>query len=541
MRFNILKIVNKNRIKNILLFIICICIGGFVSIGLEQDASFDLWNYHLYIPYAFLHNRLYTDLIVAGVAHTFFNPLADIPYFLAFCYFNDWPRLTGFLLGTYYGLVIYAVSKWTTLHIIKGETLKGRMLQLGVIAFAVTGLATLFQANHPSNEELMGFLAVIASYILFCGTDDNLHFNLKNVLIATFLVSFATGLKYTAAPAACGIGLCCLVLLVKNKASLKNYLYIAGTALGGFLLTDGYFLYQKWKLFGNPLFPFFNHIFKSPFLQSVSLPNGTGDPSSWQEFLFLPFLRLNLQDLGEYRLDFRLMLGLVSFVLVCIGGFLYIKKTKSFKKNIVLLLSLYIGTYIPWIILFGNTRYSIFLEILSCLLFTLVLKRIFSKECVCVILIVLSLFNLVKPYHKRARIPFGKKNFTFLHSVYLPDDALVLVAGHHSAVVPFLNPKARYIGGVNFRHEKMKNVFKGDIRSVAPLPELYYTHNFPIREEIQKHQGPIYLLTPFVYWMWEEPFWEEYGIDISPKYCQIITTNLNAGFFPPLALCLVNN
>ena len=81
------------------ILLLCLLCGGLWSLWLGQDVSFDLLNYHLYLPYAFLHGRFGQDLIAAGATHTFFNPLADIPYYLLFVHLNDWPRLTAFLQG----------------------------------------------------------------------------------------------------------------------------------------------------------------------------------------------------------------------------------------------------------------------------------------------------------------------------------------------------------------------------------------------------------------------------------------------------------
>ena len=529
--------------KNLLLFVVCICISGIVSLIMGQDVGIDLLNYHLYIPYAFLHHRLGTDLIAAGPVHTFFNPLPDIPYFLLFYYLNDWPRLTAFLKAVYSGIILFTLCKWVPL-LFKGKSWQNKVLKIALICFALTGLGALLQVGFASNEELMTCFAVIGAYLLFRGTDGQLHFRLKHILLATFLVSFATGLKYTAAPAACGVGLCCLFLLIKNKSSFKAYLAVMGTALGGFLLTNGYFLWQKWHLFGNPLFPFFNHIFKSPFFPAISLPNSTLTPHTWQEYLFLPLLRLNYPDFGEYRLDFRLLLGLISFVILAVSGLVfYIKKRRALSKNYLLLIGLFTGTYIPWIILFGNTRYSILLEILSCFLFTriLLIKRA-SKMLVSVLLLLFSIYSaffVQEAVFKVQRQSFAKRNITFSQEVVVPDDALVIVAGHYSALVPFLNPKAQYMGGIQFVAEKL-HASHGDVLSVQFFhPKDYYRHNFPIREKIKNHQGPIYLLVPFLYWVWGEDFWKDYGLDTKTHYCQVFDTNLTHYKYR-MALCKVN-
>ncbi|MGZ3274643.1 MAG: hypothetical protein ACXU8Z_12840, partial [Caulobacteraceae bacterium] len=51
------------------------------AVALGKEAAWDFLNYHRYVPYALLHNRLGFDLAV-GHAATYYNPLLDVPVFL---------------------------------------------------------------------------------------------------------------------------------------------------------------------------------------------------------------------------------------------------------------------------------------------------------------------------------------------------------------------------------------------------------------------------------------------------------------------------
>ncbi|MBR3603181.1 MAG: hypothetical protein IKL48_00560 [Elusimicrobiaceae bacterium] len=526
-------------IKNILLFLFCIVVGGLISLWLGQDIGFDINNYHLYIPYAFLHGRLFTDIIAAGPVHTFFNPLPDIPFFLLFYYLNDWPKVTGFLLGGYYGIFLFALFKWVPL-VLQGNRCQDKCLQWITVFFAATGMAAFLQVGHSSNEELMGFLAVLAAYLIFRGTDEKLHFNLKNILWAAFWASLATGLKHTAAPAAIGIGTACLFLLIKNKSSYKQYFYVIGAALGGFLLTDGYFLWEKYDKLQNPLFPFFNHIFHSPFYPNEALANSSYVPDGWKEWLFLPFLRVTWFNNWDYVVDFRLILGLTSVVLLIIGGLFYIKK-RPLSKTYALLLCFFIGTYVPWVILFGNLRYGIFLEVLSSLLFVFLLRRFLSAKFVCVIVVGILFLSAFTPFPRFPRTPYKHKNILFSQSVSMEKNSLVVVVGHISFVIPFLDPSAKYIGGVILTKEFL-DTDQGTLNYVCPLQYLDYQHFFNPRiyETIQNHQGAIYILMPSLSWLMSEPFWKTYGLT-PPTSCQLLQTNIRPNRIYPgdIALCRV--
>jgi hypothetical protein len=54
--------------------------AGLVSLGLGQDASWDLKSYHYYNPWAFLNKRAAIDLAPAGI-QSFHNPAADLPFY----------------------------------------------------------------------------------------------------------------------------------------------------------------------------------------------------------------------------------------------------------------------------------------------------------------------------------------------------------------------------------------------------------------------------------------------------------------------------
>ena len=83
---------------------------GIYSTMLGQDINWDLLNYHLYNPYAFLTDRIEFDLAPAGV-QSFFSPMLDSVYFAAISHFS--PKTVGFLIGFIQGLnflLVYKVS-----------------------------------------------------------------------------------------------------------------------------------------------------------------------------------------------------------------------------------------------------------------------------------------------------------------------------------------------------------------------------------------------------------------------------------------------
>src|SRR4051812_35319164 len=96
----------------IIAILLLISLGfGILSVKLGQDTNWDLLNYHLYNPYAYLTGRINYDLAPAGL-QTYFNPSIDILYYQAI---NSWnPKVLAFILGFIHGLnfiVLYGICK----------------------------------------------------------------------------------------------------------------------------------------------------------------------------------------------------------------------------------------------------------------------------------------------------------------------------------------------------------------------------------------------------------------------------------------------
>jgi hypothetical protein len=82
-----------------------VCIGaGFVSVMLGPDNYWDLRYYHLYAPWAYLHDRFLYDIGPAQ-EQGFLNPTADfLLYGLISSPLNDFPRVIAFIIGAVHGI-----------------------------------------------------------------------------------------------------------------------------------------------------------------------------------------------------------------------------------------------------------------------------------------------------------------------------------------------------------------------------------------------------------------------------------------------------
>src|SRR5262252_9254063 len=82
-----------------------ICGGvGVLSVALGPDNYWDLRYYHLYAPWAYLHDRYLYDIGPAQ-EQGFLNPTADfLLYGLISSPLNETPRIVAFIMGAVHGL-----------------------------------------------------------------------------------------------------------------------------------------------------------------------------------------------------------------------------------------------------------------------------------------------------------------------------------------------------------------------------------------------------------------------------------------------------
>ena len=516
-----------SRLVGMCVLLLCLLAGGLWSVLKGQDVSFDLLNYHLYQPYAFLHGRFGWDLIAAGAIHSFFSPLADIPYYLLFVHLNDWPRLTAFLQGLWYGLFLFFGWKVCTLLFPHFRSAQAKLLRLSAFLLSVTGMAAAGQAGMSSNEVMLSSFLLAALYLLLYKKPSDPrapHY----WALAAFVCCAAAGLKYTCAPVCAGLGAAGLYLWARYNRRRKVLLRCVVCGMAGFLLTAGYFMWRNWSWTGNPFFPYFNAFFHSPYFMAENLSNGWAVPSTFLEVLSLPFTRLHF--VLEFRTDWRLTLGYISVFVLAVCA---LWRRRSQKKDIRLaaVWLVFVVTYMAWAAFFASMRYAALLEFCGAVLAVYALRSLFGSVSGAALAAVLCVAVCFQPMPDWSRQGFFKQNQTFSNLPSVEDNALVLLGGHVSFLVSFFNPRAHYIGGIWFRPDEHPQKTEMDMLAVNRLQLSDYRHRFDplIRKRVCEHEGPMYILGPWTDMMWQPVTWRRYGVlpAGAPESCRFFNSSLN--------------
>jgi hypothetical protein len=408
---------------------------GIYSIILGQDINWDLQNYHLYNPYAYLHGRIDFDLSPAGL-QTYFNPFLDLVYFSAIGVLD--PKSVAFLIGVIQGfsfVIIFKIAKQ-----ILGAGCEGYAIILGIAGLLSVGF--LSEVGTTLHDSLVGVLTLTALWLTmlaigYIGSDQRKSVGLLGM--SGVLVGIACGLKLVFAIYALALFLGLFFVPLSWSLRFKLALLFGVSASAGLLLTGGYWFYKMWSEFGNPLFPQFNNIFHGELASFEPIRDARFLPINLYEKLFYPAVFTNNPlRVGELRYEqVSWIFGYVALLALGGAGLFRSSKTEQDRRLSpqVMFLVVYFGiSYVLWLNIFGIYRYLIPIEVLIPLLIFIAvdyfLKPSVPRWTVAVFLSMITLVNL------KGVPDWGRSNWS--DTVYRVDS---------SAITDYPEPAAVYLVG----------------------------------------------------------------------------------------------
>ncbi|WP_295374744.1 glycosyltransferase family 39 protein [uncultured Pseudacidovorax sp.] len=256
------------------------------SLVAGKDLNFDFRNYHLYSAYAFLHDRLGMDYFPAAVSG-YLNPLAEVPiYAMIMAQWDD--RVIALVLALSHFPVFWFV--WKIAELITADSKINQAH--ACVASAILAFLSPIQLTTLSNsfaDPSAGFFTIAGIYLLLKSstrTNDGIF------LLAGVMFGVGAGLKLTNLILIPGAFIALLFVPGPRGTKMKLTLILAiGCALG-FLITNGWWAAKLYAHFGNPIYPLYNSIFKSPdFINSNFSDRRMLIYGAWT-WLALPFLML---------------------------------------------------------------------------------------------------------------------------------------------------------------------------------------------------------------------------------------------------------
>lgn len=232
------------------------CVALFAVLR-GQTTAWDLRNYHLYAPWALLHDRAALDLAPAQL-QTWFNPLLSVPYFLASTMLPAWA--CTFLLGLVQGtnvLVLHAIARRVFPSSATGIARFALPVAVAVGFLSATSVSEI-GTTYGDNLVSIPCLASLALLLRAFAADGATRANLAG---AGLLAGIAVGLKLVVAPFALGLVAIAAFLPGSGSTRLRALLVFGIALLVGVALAGGWNFWRNWLEFGNPVYPQFGHFF----------------------------------------------------------------------------------------------------------------------------------------------------------------------------------------------------------------------------------------------------------------------------------------
>lgn len=345
--------------------------AGLLSLWLGQDAPWDLRNYHLYVAWAYLGERLSLDM-APGQMQSYFNPWIDLPYYWMA---TNWPaRWTGFAFGALHGLLIIP------LYVIGCRLLPFRPAAVCAVAGCL-GPVFLYQLGGTMGDNTAALL-VLPAVALMLRALSQLAADRRSAALAMALAGLlagaAAGLKLTNAPAA--LALCAMPLAAGCAWGLRlRWAAWVGVATAlGVLATGGHWFWTMYQTFGNPLFPQFNGLFHSEMAASVMVLDDRWGPRGALQALLWPFISV----LQPWKFGELWMIPLTlsaTYVAVLVWALVTtFRRYQAWHKGahtatpaqdsdsaLKALIWFVVVTYVAWLVVFAIGRYIVVLDLLA--------------------------------------------------------------------------------------------------------------------------------------------------------------------------------
>lgn len=451
--------------------------GGVGALLFGFTLEWDLLNYHLYNPHALVSGRIAIDVAPAQL-QSYLNPALHLPVYLLFQLGGN--TATVFVIGALQGGQLLLLIR--ILEELTGQRLRRPGLLLAVAVLGLAGPVFLNQLGASQGDTLLSALVLAGLLtVLRALRPEDASTVFRSGVTGGLLLGMAFGLKLTFAMYAVALGLACLLCFGGAGRWRVTSGLIAGGVLG-MLLTAGAWFAYLWQTWGNPLFPYFNDLFASPWIEGDSYQDLRFMPRTVGEWLFYPVYWLaDPQRVWEYAFrDVRVPLAIgLAFAAPLFAW----RRMRDRAPALGLAWLFVVFSYLLWLGLFSIYRYLSVIEMLAPLLiFATGFLYLRSRRGVTALLVVLAATQLFVMHHRNppAR-EFQPGAASALSS--LPPAAMVVVSGYEPVAyaalwmddaVPIVRIRSNFMNSPEPRH---------------PLHELAW-------RTVRGHDGPHFLLLP---------------------------------------------
>jgi hypothetical protein len=434
----------------------CVALALACNYILGKDMAWDTLNYHLYSGFSALNNRFGQDYFAAG-ALAYLNPYAYIPF-----YAMVHAGLPALVICSIFAAA-HSIILWLTfeLGVAVCPSQDGRTrVFAGSCAVALAFMNPILMqqigscfADITTAELALGGWLLLASAVRVP--------RISRVIYAGLILGAASALKLSnALPAVSALAM--LAMLPVGWLGKIRHGFLYGISLGiGFAAVAAPWSFRLWKVFGNPMFPMFNSIFRSP--EASTDPGGSAYrfiPESIGEALWRPFamidpVRMVHEELSAPDARYALLITLI-ILLVLHWGWGQLRRAPPLPTNpqlnestrVLAALGCALGlNWILWLQSSGNGRYGLTMACVAAAVIAGMLFRLFESRpkvrnyILAIIFVVQAVQLYMGAEYRWNGVPWGGQWF----DVSVPDRLktesslyLTLDAQSNSFLAPFL-------------------------------------------------------------------------------------------------------
>lgn len=479
---------NTNTL-DLLLFALLAFLSGSTAVALGQDANWDLLNYHFYNPYALLNGRTgHVDLAPAQL-QTYLNPLFDLPsYFILKTIEN--PKVATFFLGSISGIGLFFLYKICNLVLLSEFDFKSKRLFIPIVILVGLSGSTAISTLGTTFTEWISASLILCSLYYFLRF---IKFKDKNsyLILASFVVGIAIGGKLTNTIFFIGFIFALLLSDIEKLLKIKAILIFLAFASIGIIISTGYWSLFLYSNFDNPIFPFYNQYFLSPWFEPLAIAESGIKylPKSVSQWLFYPYFWGLIENNTVAEVTFRdprifsVFFLSIIFITYNLLNYINYKFTKKISNIDFFIFIFFFSSYFIWLLKFSIYRYILPLELICPLIILVITSKIFCNKKISValfLLIVFFIIYLTKPM-QWGRINFGETFFKTNGLPVIPNNSLLVFYGDDplSYVIPLMDKSISSVGIEN-------NLIKHDQNN-----KLLYS----INKKIASHKGESYLVS----------------------------------------------
>lgn len=333
------------------------------------DLSWDTRSYHIYLQENVFADKINSDFFAGRNLNSFLFALGDRINYL-------FRLILGYRLGTimtYYLIVIlFYQSKRLLKNFLKDK--KDWFIVLPSCFLATVSVAFSYSGTYYIDNFSLIFLMEIFLIVFF--EKDVLKDKFKLYTLA-LIIGFSISIKVTNAVFLIALAIYFIIKNRKDFRGLKIYNYLIFLVLA--IIPWAIYAIDNYIQTGNPVFPYYNNIFKSEFFMESSWVDQNFGPQNLIQFLIWPiYIVFNPKRAFDTRfVDFTWALGFIFIAGNIVNSIL----KKNFKNDLFILsIIVFINYYLWEKFLIGYVRYATILLVLSLGIAVVSIDKIFEKH-----------------------------------------------------------------------------------------------------------------------------------------------------------------